>query len=144
MSMSAAATSSRQKRWWRAVWRGLVVDPEAKHYRTMGSALWLFIYLVIHANPKSGTLSRKYRTIAEEMGVSQRTVRSWLARLMRHGYVTAARTGRSQVIHISKWKNASAYQSVAQISPLSGKHMTGRVAEPRMQVRLSPGTFPRD
>jgi predicted ArsR family transcriptional regulator len=76
----------------------------------MGSALWLFIYLVLHATPKSGSLSRKYQTIAGEMGVSPRTIRSWLTRLMQHGYVTVTRTGRSQVIHISRWKNASAYQ----------------------------------
>jgi DNA-binding transcriptional regulator PaaX len=118
---ASAATPSRQKRWWRAVWRGLVVDPEGKHYRAMGSALWLFIYLVVHANPESGALYRKYHTVAGEMGISPRTVRSWLARLMRHGYVTVTRTGRSQVIHICKWKNASAYKNGAQIRPLRAK-----------------------
>jgi hypothetical protein len=131
MSMPAAVKPSQQKRWWRAVWRGLVVDAEAKHYRTMGSALWLFIYLVIHANPKSGSLSRKYQTIAGEMGISPRTIRSWLTKLIQHGYVTVTRTGRSQVIHISRWKNASAYRSVAQLRPLSGKGVTGRAAESR-------------
>jgi DNA-binding GntR family transcriptional regulator len=97
----------------------------------MGSALWLFIYLVIHAAPKSGTVCRKYQTIAGEMGLSPRTIRSWLARLMRHSYVTVMQTGRSQVIHISRWKNASAYQADAQIRLLSGKSMTGRAAESR-------------
>jgi Helix-turn-helix domain len=110
MSVPATATPPRQKRWWRAVWRGLVVDAEAKHYRAMGSALWLFIYLVIHANPKSGSLNRKYQTIAGEMGISPRTIRSWLTRLTQHDYVTVTRTGRSQVIHISRWKNASTYR----------------------------------
>jgi len=131
MSIIAPATPPRQKRWWRAVWRGLIVDAEAKHYRAMGSALWLFIYLVIHADPKSGALSRKYQTIAEEMGVAPRTIRSWLSRLMQYGYVTVKQTGRSQVIHISRWKNASAYRSVAQIRPQTGKSVTGRVAGSR-------------
>ena len=131
MSVPAAATPPQQKRWWRAVWRGLVVDSDAKHYRAIGSALWLFIYLVIHANPKSGSLNRKYQTIAGEMGISPRTIRLWLTRLMQQGYVTVTRTGRSQIIHISKWKNASAHQSEAQIRPLSGKSVTGRVAESR-------------
>lgn len=128
MSMPAAVKPSQQKRWWRAVWRGLVVDAEAKHYRAMGPVLWLFIYLVIHADPNSGSLSRKYRTIAGEMGISPRTIRSWLTRLSQHGYVTVTRTGRSQVIHISRWKNASAYKSVAQIRQLMGKDVTGRMA----------------
>jgi hypothetical protein len=131
MSTSAAATLPRQKRWWRAVWRGLVVDAEAKHYRAMGSALWLFIYLVIHANPKSGTVNRKYQTIAGEMGISPRTIRSWLTRLMQQSYVSVTQTGRSQIIHISRWKTASAYQSHAEIRLLGGKDMTGRVAESR-------------
>ena len=127
----AAATPPRQKRWWRAVWRGLVVDAEAKHYRAMGSSLWLFIYLIIHADPKSGNLNRKYQTIAGEMGISPRTVRSWLSRLMRCHYVTAVQTGRSQVIHISRWKNASARHTAAQIRPLSGRGVTDRVADLR-------------
>jgi hypothetical protein len=97
----------------------------------MGSALWLFIYLVIHANPKSGTLNRKYQTIAGEMGISPRTIRSWLAKLIGYGYVNVTQTGRSQVIHINRWKNASAHQTAAQIRPLSGKGMTGSVAESR-------------
>ena len=111
MNVPAAVTPARQKRWWRAVWRGLVVDAKAKHYRTMGSALWLFIYFVIHANPKSGILNRKYQTIAGEMSVSPRTVRLWLARLVQHRYITVTQTGRSQVIHISRWKNASVRQT---------------------------------
>lgn len=131
MIVTTAATPPQRKRWWRAVWRGLVVDAEAKHYRAMGSALWLFIYFVIHANPKSGVLCRKYQTIAGEMGISPRTVRSWLARLMQQSYVSVMQTGRSQVIHISRWKNASAHQSTAQIRPLSGKVVTGRMAESR-------------
>lgn len=131
MSAPAAATPPRQKRWWRAVWRGLVVDTEAKHYRAMGSALWLFIYLVIHANPKSGTVNRKYQTIAGEMGISPRTIRSWLTRLMQQSYVSVTQTGRSQIIHISRWKTASAYQSHTEIRPQGGKDMTDRVAESR-------------
>jgi len=110
MNMPATAPPPPQKRWWRAVWRGLVVDAEAKHYRSMGSALWLFLYLIIHANPNSGSLNRKYQTIAGEMGISPRTIRSWLTRLMQHGYVRVTRTGRSQIIHISRWKNASTYR----------------------------------
>jgi hypothetical protein len=129
MTTAAAATSLRQKRWWRAVWRGLVVDQEAKHYRAMGPALWLFVHLIIHADPQSGTLRRMHQTVAGDMGISPRTVRSWLTRLTRHGYIAVTSTGRSQVIHITRWKNASPSRSVTQIRPLSGIDMTGRLAE---------------
>lgn len=131
MSAPAELTPSRQKRWWRAVWRGLVVDAEAKHCRAMGSALWLFIYLIIHANPKSGTVNRKYQTIAGEMGISPRTIRSWLTKLAQQSYVSVTQTGRSQIIHINRWKNASAYQSPAEIRLLGGKSVTGRVTKSR-------------
>lgn len=141
MSLPTTVTPPEQKRWWRAVWRGLVVDTEAKHYRAIGSALWLFIYLVIHANPKSGDISRKYHTIAGEMGISPRTIRSWLTKLMQYGYVTVTRTGRSQVIHISKWKNASAHQTVAQVRLMSGKGVTRRVAKSRSRSGFSTGIF---
>jgi hypothetical protein len=113
-----------QKRWWRAIWRGLVVDPEAKHYRTIGPALWLLIYLIIHADPATGVVRRKYKTIAEDMGLPARTVRGWLARLSRGSYVWINNTGRSLVIHIGKWKNASAPHRVSQPRHMSGTGKT--------------------
>jgi hypothetical protein len=98
----------RPKQWWRAVWRGLVVDDGAKHYRAMGTSIWLYLYLIIHADPKSGTLGRKYNTIAKDMGVKPRTIRAWLAKLHKGGYILAQSNGRSLLIHISKWKSLAA------------------------------------
>ena len=110
---------SRPKRWWRAVWRGLVVDRDAKHYRAMGSALWLFLYLVIHADRERGTLGRKYKTIAEDMGVRTRTIRAWMSKLRRHDYVSVTSSGRALFIHIHKWKTFSAPPDVTRPRPLS-------------------------
>jgi hypothetical protein len=90
--------------WWAPVWRGLVVDPEAKHYRRMKNALWLFLYLVLHADRRTGKLSRKYRTIASEMGISPGTVRKWLRTLRQHGYVRAQGNGRCLRIEVNLWK----------------------------------------
>lgn len=90
--------------WWGFVWRGLVVSRSARHYSAMGRALWLFLYLIIHANRKTGTLYRRVRTIAQDMGISERTVQLWLKTLRDHGYITTERTGRSLIIHISKWR----------------------------------------
>jgi len=94
------------KTWWGGIWRGLVVDSQAKHYRAMRSALWLLIYFVIHADRKTGILCRKYETIAHDMGVSIRTIRYWLITLRRQGYIkTKASSGSSALyIHIQKWK----------------------------------------
>lgn len=97
---------SSQKSWWAPIWRGLVVDPKAKHYRNMRSALWLFIYLVVHANRKTGQLSRRYETIVRETGINKRTIRHWLSVLQKSGYIEVERPGRAVAAHIrlQKWK----------------------------------------
>ena len=66
-----------RKTWWGPVWRGLVVDPQARHRQKMRGALWLYLYLLIHADRTTGKLTRRYYTIAEDMGVPPRTVRQW-------------------------------------------------------------------
>lgn len=93
--------------WWGQLYRGLVVDPEAKHYRRMRNALWLFAYFVIHANRQDGTLRRKYDTIASDMGVSLATIRRWMTILRHHNYISVTHTGRSQLIHIAGWKTTA-------------------------------------
>ncbi len=101
--------------WWGPVWRGLVVDGEARHYRRMKCAIWLLVYLIIHANRKSGVLSRKYQTISDDMGITVRTIRRWLLILRQNRYVEVESTGRSLVIHIVKWR------SISKLPKVSGK-----------------------
>jgi Mn-dependent DtxR family transcriptional regulator len=86
------------------VWRGLLVQDEAKHYRAMHSAIWLYLYLLIHADRRTGTSFRLVRTMAHDMGVNPTTVRRWLATLTRHGYVTSERTGRALRLTVQRWK----------------------------------------
>jgi len=86
------------------VWRGLVVDKEAKHYYRIHSAVWLYLYLLIHAKRKTGLVFKKYRTIAADMGVNERSVRYWMGRLKRHRYIGLEKTGRTPMIKIQKWK----------------------------------------
>jgi hypothetical protein len=95
---------SRNQSWWAPVWRGLVVEPSGKHYRAMHSAVWLFLYLIIHADRRTGTLFRRINTIAQEMGVKPTTIRRWLTLLDRKGYIARSRTGRSVQIAIERWK----------------------------------------
>ncbi|HEX8459223.1 MAG TPA: hypothetical protein VF656_18160 [Pyrinomonadaceae bacterium] len=98
------ANQGKPKTWWGAIWRGLVVDEEAKHYRNMKSAVWLFIYLLVHADRSSGKLQRKYATIARDMQVSEGTIRSWMQRLRHHHYIHVTSSGRGLLIHIRLWK----------------------------------------
>ena len=52
------------------MWKGLVVDAEAKHYRKMKNAVWLYLYLLLNANRGTGVLMRKTKTISADMGVT--------------------------------------------------------------------------
>lgn len=103
--------------WWGPVWRGLFVDPTGKHYRAMGRALWLYGYLIVHADRRTGTLFRKVTTIASDMKVSARTIQAWLTLLRQHGYITTKSTGRALEIKIEKWKPI---QKTRQVSTSAG------------------------
>jgi hypothetical protein len=96
-----------QKQWWAPVWKGLVMDPGAKHYGTMKNAVWLYLYLLLNANRKTGTLMRKIGTVSCDMGVTRDTVLRWLKVLRLGGYVQTINTGRSLTIQVTRWKALS-------------------------------------
>jgi hypothetical protein len=96
--------TSRPTAWWGPVWRGLFVDPDGKHYRLMGRALWLYGYFIVHADRRNGTLYRNVSTIARDMQVSKRTIQAWLAVLRQHSYIRTKTTGRALTIEIEKWR----------------------------------------
>jgi DNA-binding transcriptional ArsR family regulator len=103
-SKSKAALVSKTK-WWTPVWNGLPVDAGAKHYRAMGSAVWLYLYLLVYSNRETGKLFRRIPTIATDTGLSSRTISRWLNTLKTHGYVESRQTGRSLQISVTKWKS---------------------------------------
>jgi len=85
---------------------------EARHYARMGSAIWLYGWLVLRQTHQSGTVGWvlggapvRYREIEEETGFNRRTLERWLSALRREGYIetTAAQEGIS--IRITKAKN---------------------------------------
>jgi hypothetical protein len=93
------------KQWWAPVWKGLVMDSDAKHYRKMKSALWLYLYCLLAANRTTGLLTRKIRTISVDMGVPRDTVIRWLDALRAEGYVATSNTGRSLTIQVRHFKS---------------------------------------
>jgi hypothetical protein len=105
--MILAHPQPKQSSWWGPVWRGLVVDDQRKHYRRLRSALWLYLYLIIHADRQTGQVIRRYSTIAHDMGQQPRTVQRWLRVLRRQNYVAIRNSGRALVIHIQQWKSLS-------------------------------------
>lgn len=93
-----------KSKWWTPLWSGLLVEPTAKHYKAMGSAIWLFLYLLTYANRTTGKLFRRRSTIASDLGLSLRTINRWLATLRQKGYVETKQSERSLIISITKWK----------------------------------------
>jgi hypothetical protein len=94
-----------RKQWWAPVWKGLVMDPEAKHYQAMKNAVWLYLYLLLNANRKTGILMRKIKTVSNDMGVTRDTALRWLGILRSAGYITTVNTGRSLTIQVTRWKS---------------------------------------
>ncbi len=90
--------------WWAPVWKGLVMDTEAKHYRKMKNAVWLYLYLLLNARRGAGVLMRKTRTISRDMGVSRDNVLRWLNVLREEGYIATQNTGRYLTIQVQNWK----------------------------------------
>jgi len=93
-----------QKQWWAPVWKGLAVDAAGRHYRKMNISVWLFLYLVINADRKTGLLLRKVKTISADMGITRGTAMRWLDILREGGYIATRSTGRCLNIQINKWR----------------------------------------
>lgn len=135
--------AGRPKQWWAPVWTGLVMDAEAKHYRQMKNAVWLYLYFLLTANRKTGWLVRKIDTISDDMGVPRDTIVRWLSELRAHDYVTTRNTGRCLHVQVSRWKGVSGkahlpHQSRCESDICSGKNPTSdRSMQPSMAVHLA-------
>ena len=69
---------SSNNNWWSPLRRGLVFEPTARHHNQMRQAVWLYLYFLVNANARQGTLFRRLSTIARDTGIPVRTIRRWL------------------------------------------------------------------
>lgn len=91
--------------WWTPLWRGLIADQNGKHRKAMGSAVWIFLYLLTYANRNTGIVRRKLSQIAEDTGYPVRTIQRHLKRLVEQDYITISRIKHYLHINIKKWKS---------------------------------------
>lgn len=87
------------------IFDGLV---EAKHVRCLGMSLWLYLYLVRHADWTTGVVNYNHVQAAKVLGWSRDNVRSHLRKLVEAGYVV--RLGQLQYglqLQITKWRDLS-------------------------------------
>lgn len=101
------SVGKRPANWWTPVWRGLVADPESKHRKAMGPAIWLYLYLLAYANRKTGIVRRTQQMMANDTGYSLGTIQAGLRRLRNKDYLTKKYIGRYLEIRINKWKGFS-------------------------------------
>ncbi len=87
---------------------------EARHYARMGSAIWLYGWLVLRQTHQSGEVGWvlggapvRYREIEEETGFNRRTLERWLSDLRREGYIETTATQGGVSIRITKAKKFS-------------------------------------
>lgn len=114
-----ASQKDSHKQWWTPVWTGLVMDPDGRHYCRIRNALWLFLYLLLNANRKTGFLVRKVHTISKDTGINQKTILRWLIVLRKQGYIATKSNGRCLQIQIKKWKGADMTKTRTQMSQIS-------------------------
>lgn len=136
--------------WWAPVWRGLVMDCAAAHFRKMGSAVWLFLYFLINANRASGVLMRRVKTISLDMGLPRSTTFRWLKTLREGGYIETDNSGHSLTVQICKWRPVGqvsqlALQKSRSRDSRSPKYETsqmpkevGKMAPTREEMRQAP------
>ena len=84
---------------------------EARHFERMGSAVWLYGWLVLRQTHQSGGLGWVlggapvcYREIEEETGFNCRTLERWMQTLRRYGYIQTTAAPGGIVIRITKAK----------------------------------------
>src|SRR5579863_1764643 len=89
--------------------RGVLLD--AGHYDRMGSAIWLYSWLVLRQTHQSGSIGWvlggspvTYREIEEETGFNRRTLERWMRALRRHGYIETEAVPAGVIVRITKAK----------------------------------------
>ena len=84
---------------------------ESRHYERMGSAVWLYGWLVLRQTHQQGSVGWvlggapiSYREIEEETGFNPRTLERWMQTLRRCGYVETEAAPAGVIIRITKAK----------------------------------------
>jgi len=101
-----------KKTWWAPFHIGLIL--EGHHRSRMRGAIWLFLYLIAHADRETGQLLRKYATIAKDMNTSHKTVQRWMNILRSGDYIETRRLIYGFHIQITKWRPALKKKKASQ------------------------------
>lgn len=79
---------------------------DSKHYYAMGTALWLFIYILDKTDWEDGTFKGYCDAdAAETIGAPKRTIRSWRDKLGDGGYIAWRKHQYDLTIYVNNWSN---------------------------------------
>jgi hypothetical protein len=84
---------------------------EERHYARIGSAIWLYAWLILRQTHQSGQVGWvlggapiSYREIEEETGFVRKTLERWMKTLRTEGYIETEGTLRGVIVRITKAK----------------------------------------
>jgi len=86
------------------VLRSRLIGSDGRNYKRMRQTIWLYLYLILQLNPRTGRSVTKVSTISRDMGIKQETIRSWLGHLRRKAYVSVKRQGDYLMIGLTGLK----------------------------------------
>lgn len=118
---------------------------EVRHYDRMGSAIWLYAWLVLRQTHQTGSTGWvlggapvSYREIEEETGFNVRTLERWMSTLRRHGYIETQAAPGGLIVRITKAKKYAGTRHSAQPdSTVAARNIAGGVrkfAEERTRI----------
>jgi len=94
---------------------------EARHYERMGSAVWLYAWLVLRQTHQTGDVGWvlggapvSYREIEEETGFNVRTLERWMRALRRCGYIQTQTSMGGLIVRITKAKKHTQARNSAE------------------------------
>ncbi|MGH9715298.1 MAG: hypothetical protein ACRD4R_00995 [Candidatus Acidiferrales bacterium] len=94
---------------------------EARHYERMGSAIWLYAWLVLRQTHQTGETGWvlggapvRYKEIEEETGFNARTLERWMSTLRRYGYIQTEAAMGGLIVRITKAKKHSQARNSAE------------------------------
>lgn len=104
-------------RWYFPVYEGLFA---AKHCEQMGPALWLYGWMIARAHiaRAGGVVQYNHLTAANDLGKSERTVRSWFQTLQQNGYITTrARHKYHLEVQVTNWRAVEEWLEARRDTP---------------------------
>lgn len=99
--------------------RGLLEHPTALHVRRMRSALWLYLVLLARLPRGSDVVEVKPREIAQDTGLPEGTIRSWLGHLRKAHYIEVERLNGSCRVTIRRADTKPEPQPAPPVRPFT-------------------------